>query len=421
MRTRALDTAVRRLRAKIERDRRRPTHLLTAHGIGYRFVPAPAPEALPPHDLGPEGDRLFGREAAIAAVERALAAGRWVTLVGPGGAGKTRLAVACARRLLPRCRPGGAWLCTLGDADTDDADPIGAAVARALGLPGAPDPTPALIARGRVLLVLDDLDRAPDPGPRIAAWLTAAPALSVIATARRATGHPAEGVHAPGPLEADAAAALFRHRSGLGDDPAIGPLVERVDRLPLAVVLAAERARLLPPAALLARLDDPAARVRLLSRPGDEGRHGAVDRVLAGSWALLDPGQRRVARRCAVFRGGFTAEAAERVCAEPDTLDALHGLVRLSIVRAPVDGRLALFETVRCWLTLRLDAAGEADATAARHRAWCVEQAVGFATASLAGRARRMGPITAERHNLRAAAGGGDLPPDDRAALAVTL
>lgn len=414
--TRALDTAVRRLRAKIEPDRRRPMHLLTAHGIGYRFVPAPAPDP-PPHALGPAPDGpLFGREAACAAVERA---GRWVTLVGPGGVGKSRLARACAERLLTRFRPGGAWLCDLSMCD--DAGAAATAVARALGLPGSGSGlADALAARGPTLLVLDDIDRvAPALGPLVAGWLAAAPGLSIIATGRRATGHPAEATCAPGPLEAGDAAALFRHRAGL-DDPAIAPLVALLDHLPLAIALAADRARLLPPAALLDRLRDPADHVALLSRPGDDRREGAVDRVLAGSWALLDPVQRRVAARCSVFRGPFTAEDAERVCGEPATLDALHGLVASSIVRRIEPGRLALFETIRCWLALRLEG-DDAERTGARHRRWCVALAEAFAVAPMAERARRFAATAAARHDLRAAFADPGLGASERAALAVAI
>ncbi|MFG2056610.1 BTAD domain-containing putative transcriptional regulator [Micromonospora sp. NPDC048930] len=353
---------------------------------------------------------FVGREEAIARVDALLDRFRLVTLTGPGGAGKTRLAVESGRAVAGRF-PDGVWLVELAPV-TDPAE-VPQAVLAALGLReqallaragrGAPEPVEPVgrlveaLAGRSALLLLDNcehlLDAAADLAGRL---LTASPGLRVLATSREPLGvtgealRPVESLALP-PADADPAAALaypavrlFADRAGAArpdfavDDTTVGPVIRicrALDGMPLAIELAAARLRSLTAAQVDSRLDD---RFRLLSGGSRTAlpRHQTLRAVVDWSWDLLDDGERALWRRLAVFAGGATLDAVERVCADPDdepprlgapavadVLDRLAALVEKSLVVAVGDTepRYRMLETIREYGLHRLAEAGEAD------------------------------------------------------------
>lgn len=348
VRSRAVDQTVKRLRPKLERDPRAPEHLITVKGVGYRLdlptAPEPSPVLLPV-------DAFVGREEAIARVCGRLATGaRWVTLTGPGGMGKTRLALEVARREAEAGR--SVVVCELADAR--DVEGLVGRIAAEVGAPAGVADAAALARAGRqlggVLLVLDNLEQVSEGARRVGeALLAGAPDLVVLATSRARLGLRGEQVHTVGPLpDTDALALLLLRARAVrddaawtADDPDVHAIVAALDGHPLALELAAARVALLRPGQLVERLDRPLD----VLRGGPPGRHETLRHAIATSWALLDaPGQRALAR-LSVFRGGFSVEAAEGVIGGDHPLDALQSLVDCSLVQRG-DSRMSLLGSI---------------------------------------------------------------------------
>ena len=331
--SRALDNAVSRLRGKLEDDPGQPRWLLTAKGGGYRLdTPGAAIAPLPP---------LWGRDALEVDVRRALETDRWVVLTGPGGAGKTSL----ARRL------AAGRECVFVDlAAARTAEEAAATTAAAFGAPTTADAAAAVVGAAHIrrgLVVLDNLEQLGDAIlPLLRRWVPAGPGLRWLGTSRMRPGHDGERVFELGPLDPDAAAALFVARacavsSSFRPDPqAVSALVARLDGLPLAIELAASRCGVLGPAELLARIDQ---RLALLVRPsaGVE-RHRSLRAVLDGSWELLRPEDAATMELLACFTGPFDVEDAEAL----GGLDPLQRLRDHSLVHRGPHG-LAVFESIR--------------------------------------------------------------------------
>ncbi|MEV6628602.1 AfsR/SARP family transcriptional regulator, partial [Amycolatopsis sp. NPDC051114] len=277
---------------------------------------------------------------------------RLVTLTGPGGAGKTRLAIEAA----------AGDVCFVELATTTD---VARAVLAALGLreqgvlaPGAAgEPAgrlAAALADRPLLLVLDNCEHVVADTARLVRRLLAeCPGLRVLATSREPLGLTGEKLVPVGALPAGSAEKLFTERAaavapGSVPDPgAVSRICVALDGLPLAIELAAARLRSLSADDVAARLGD---RFRLLSR-GDrtaEPRHRTLRGVVEWSWDLLEPDEQRLAGRFAVFAGGARLGAAERVCAEPDADVLLTGLVEKSFVEF-AGGRYRMLETIRAF------------------------------------------------------------------------
>ncbi|MFF8292557.1 BTAD domain-containing putative transcriptional regulator [Streptomyces sp. NPDC016309] len=344
---------------------------------------------------------FVGREEDIGAVLGDLARARLVTLLGPGGAGKTRLSQEAAERG-GAAWPDGVWLAEL--APVDDPDAVPDAVLTALGarqtvLRGAGaeglraaerhgDTGDALVrlaehcSRRRMLILLDNCEHVVTAAATLAErLLEECPGLTVLATSREPLGVPGETVRPVDPLPDPMALRLLAERGAaarpgfdVADDPdACAEICRRLDGLPLAIELAAARLRMLTPRRIADRLDD---RFRLLTGGSRTvlPRQQTLRAVVDWSWDLLDAPERAVLRRLSVFSGGCDLDAAEAVCGGPevpDVLDALGSLVDKSlVVAAPTesgDMRYRLLETVAEYAAERLDEAGDRPGTERRH------------------------------------------------------
>jgi predicted ATPase/DNA-binding SARP family transcriptional activator len=373
---------------------------------------------------------LIGREAVRDELVGMVADHRVVTLVGPPGVGKTRLAVEVAR--VHRDRSG--WPATLVELAPAEADGVVAAVARNLDVALGVDPIGLLrraLAERRVLLVVDNCEHVvEDVAELVEALAPFCPGLRVLATSRVRLGVTGERVWVVPPLavpdpdqveklgdlEGWAATRLFLDRAATGggviDDQidsvrAVARICLAVDGLPLGVELAAARTRELP-------LDHIGA--GLVSGTGGAvpakaaHRHRSLDAAIGWSYQLLAPGAQRVLWRLAVFEGGWTLDAAEVVCAS-DNVDAaavpgmLAGLVAASLVTfEPTAERYGMLETVRDFARARLVEAGETASVCDAHLRWCrqladavVPKVFDVVPADLLDR------LTVERPNLQAA------------------
>ncbi|MEV4949845.1 BTAD domain-containing putative transcriptional regulator [Streptomyces sp. NPDC053755] len=317
---------------------------LSGSGAGrsaFRMPGAPPPPVAVVGNLRARLTSFVGREDDIAAVRDDLTRARLVTLLGPGGAGKTRLSQEAAERAAVAGEwPDGVWLVELAPVTDPEAVPeatLGAVGARETVLRGAgaeelrgtDDPVGRLVehcAGRRMLLLLDNCEHVVGAAAELAETLLArCPGVTVLATSREPLGVPGESVRPVGPLPQDTALRLFADRgaaAGTGfrieDDPrAAEEICRRLDGLPLAIELAAARLRMLTPRQIADRLDD---RFRLLTSGARTvlPRQQTLRAVVDWSWELLDDFERAVLRRLSVFSGGSDLEAAEAVCATPD-------------------------------------------------------------------------------------------------------
>ncbi len=402
--------------------------------VSHREDTARTPEGNLPLDR----TSFVGRMQERKAVGEQLAAQRLVTLIGPGGAGKTRLALAVARDHQPA---GGAWLVELAPIGADDD-----AVAAVAGALGATDPTLSLglgrdplsrvvdfIGSRELLLVLDNCEHLVGEVARLAdVLLQACPSLVILATSREGLGVPGEHLVAVPPMRADDAVELFVGRAVaagsneadlVSQGPVLADICRRLDGLPLAIELAAARARHLSLADLADRLDD---RFRLLTGGARSvlPRQQTLRAVVDWSYDLLDDGERRVLERLSVFSGGCTLAAAEAVCGgypvDPlDVASLLGSLADKSLVVIVSSGssmRYGLLQTLALYGRERLAARsdGDADATRDRHLryfgAWGADAMDGLRGHD---QPEWIGWTRAEQENLRtamtwAAARGGD-------------
>ncbi|MFJ2947098.1 BTAD domain-containing putative transcriptional regulator [Streptomyces sp. NPDC087226] len=408
-----LDEPLQALRLRALRDTGRPAEALAAyedvrrlladrlgsdpgaelralHAELLRPEPAPAPRAVaPPGNLRARLTSFVGREADIETIRADLTAARLVTLLGPGGAGKTRLSQEAAETVRQTV-PDGVWLAEL--APVDDPDAVTEAVLTAVGaretvLYGAgaesmravtdrhADPVERLAEHcgpRRMLLILDNCEHVVEAAAHLVeALLERCPRLTVLATSREPLGvrgellRPVEPLPEPVALRLLAdrgAAARPGFRSDADDDTAAAcaEICRRLDGLPLAIELAAARLRMLTPRQIADRLDD---RFRLLTSGSRTvlPRQQTLRAVVDWSWDLLDAGERDVLGRLSVFAGGCDLGAAEAVCG-PAALDALGSLVDKSLVVAAPSGggemRYRLLETVAEYAGERLDESG---------------------------------------------------------------
>ena len=328
---------------------------------------------------------FVGRDDELAKVTTCLTRPevRLLTLTGPGGVGKTTLAVRGADEV----QDTFAETAIVPLATVRDPELLLATLAQALGVPevpGAPlrEQLQAHLAERQLLLVLDNLEHIVDvAAPVVAQLLATCPRLTVLATSRTRLGIRSEQVIPLGVLSTAAARQLFLDRAqaitpafAATDEttPIITAICDKLDRLPLAIELAAARSGVLPPRALLARLEH---RLPLLTGgPRDAPAHQRTMRdAIAWSYDLLDADAQRLFRRLGVFVGGFTLEAAHAVAGEDvdDILSGVSSLVAASLVN-PTAGvgdepRFAMLETIREYAAEQLVVSGEEPVIRQRH------------------------------------------------------
>ncbi len=369
---------------------------------GASDPPAAAPsQPRPAADLPGEPTPLIGREGEANVVRHLLAHldGQLLTLLGPGGVGKTRLALHVARSVTDRYADGVVWVEL---APLADSSLVLSTIVRAMGLdePLGGDPGATLrswLRERRVLLVLDNVEHVLDVGQDLARLLQACPSLRILATSRSSLGIRGEQEYVVPPLELPpggpvidvdhvarvSSVRLFVQRARqkhpsfvlTGENaPIVAAICRRLDGLPLALELVAARVRVLSLPELLARLDQLMSLLVGGSRDLPH-RQQTMRATISWSHDLLGPDQQALFRRLSVFAGGWTLEAAESAAgwgdiAGEDVIDLLSSLVEQSLVTVTQERhetRYWLLEPIRQYAGERLRASGEAEETRARH------------------------------------------------------
>lgn len=389
------------------------------------------------HNLPTLLTSFVGREQAVSEVAKLVDQARLITLIGPGGMGKTRLALAVAERLASS-QADGTWLVDLSPLTEDSLLPQ--ALGGVLGVREEPgrrllDTVIDHLRDRQLLIVLDNCEHLVVASARLMqAVLTACPAVRVLATSREPLGMAGEvcwrvpPLNVPDPSRGEGLAALADHESvrlfldrawaarpdlemGDADASAVAQVCASLEGIPLALELAAARVSVLTVAEIAARVDD---RLGLLTRGSrtSADRHRTLDAALDWSHELLSALERIVFRRLAVFSGGFSLDAAEAVAAgdqidQARVLDLVDSLVAKSLVlmdAEPEGARYRMLETIRQYARRRLDDAGEGDEVAAAHRRFYMSMAEAAEPQALRG---DCGPVLdrleANRDNFRAA------------------
>nr|WP_255657738.1 adenylate/guanylate cyclase domain-containing protein [Actinoplanes sp. L3-i22] len=388
-----------------------------APGLDREF-PRPRTAEAPRHNLPAEHSSFVGRPAEIAELAELISHHRLVSVVGAGGAGKTRLSLAVAGQVAD-AYPGGVW--TIDAVSAPGGLPT--ALAAALGLrpePGRPmiDTLVEQCAERRMLVVLQTCDAAPGLTAALAhRLLTRCRRLDVLATGRAPLGLPGETVWRIPPMAPADAFALLKERATAArggrrgdDDEQLAGLAARLEGSPLAIELAAARLRLLPADLLARRLDDPIG--ALDNDACGEGRHESLRNNLDWSYRSLGSRAAELLRRLAVFAGPVDLPTVDW-CGE-GALSALSELAEKSLIEVVPGPRYRMSDHVRSYALRRLADAGDEPTVRDRHLAWSLETLTNVAV-DTDGQLRTVsltdfGPYVAEWQTaLRWAAAGGDV------------
>ncbi len=404
-------------------------------GALVEFPPLRTLDAIP-NNLPLQLTSFVGRGRELEEGLRLLRQARLVTLTGPGGTGKTRLSLQIAAEAGDDF-PDGTFFVPL--APIVDSDMVPAAIVQALGLQDAGSRPPKerlleYLREKQALLVLDNFEQVVNAAPIVADLLRASPKMKVLVSSRAALRVYGEQEFPVPPLSLPdldnlpsaeglsqyEAVQLFIERAAAAkpdfavtndNAPAVAGICSRLDGLPLAIELAAARIRMLPPRAMLARLEHALPLLAGGSRDLPE-RQQTLRGAVAWSYDLLDERTRRLMERFSVFRGGATLDLAERVCGPAsdlgvDVFDGLATLVEQSLLRqSEVDDepRFGMLETIREFAVERLDAGNENEIVAERHAQAMLELAE-RAAPHLTGPEQRawLDRLERENDNLRAA------------------
>jgi predicted ATPase len=337
---------------------------------------------------------FVGRERERDEIVRELREGtRLLTLIGPGGSGKTRLAIEAAAGLVPSYKAGVFWV---GLASLRDATLVLETIAQTLG---ARDRLEEHIGERELLLLLDNLEQVIEAAPQLSALLEACPNLSLLCTSRELLRVHGEVDYPVPPLASTEAVTLFCERSRRESTAEIAELCERLDDLPLAVELAAARTRALSPAQILERLSQ---RLDLLQGGRDaDPRQQTLRATIGWSHDLLAEEEQRLFHALSIFAGGCTLEAAEQV-AHAD-LDTLQSLVEKSLLRFGNE-RYWMLETIRDYARERLDESPDAETRGDHHARYFLSELEEGRPHLLGGRRAELLPwFDDEEANLRAA------------------
>ena len=363
----------------------------------------PSLRALAHTDLPRQPTPFLGRDRELAGVLGALARDdvRMLTLTGPGGSGKTRLAVAAAERLA-RAYPYGVTFINL--TSVRDAGLVVPTVGEALG---AQENAAAAIGDRRLLLVLDNFEHVIAAAPELAALLAACENVDLLVTSREILRIAAEHEFPVPPLLAHEAVVLFsaRARALVRDfepDHATEEICRRLDRLPLALELAAAHIRTLSATEILLRLDQLLALSSRAPRDAPE-RHRTLRATIAWSYDLLKSNEKRLFAQLSVFAGGWTFDAAHEV-GDAD-LDTLHALNDKSLIRQEHD-RYTMLETIREYAAEELTRSGGAQATRSRHARYFLRLAEKHHPDQQVDQVPALRRLAPEHDNFRAALSG---------------
>jgi predicted ATPase/class 3 adenylate cyclase len=372
-------------------------HQVLVEGLPATFPPLNSLE-LRPNNLPTDLTSFVGRDRQVLEISSRLVGTRLLTLTGPGGTGKTRLAVRVAEELIGEYDQG-AWFVPLEALRDPDLVPPAIATALGVTLPADRPPIDALetwLAGRELLLVLDNCEQVTAAGPGIARLLAAAPGLRVLATSRIPLHVHGEQEYPVPPLmtlpegpvitaervSQYEAVRLFIERAVAvkpeftvtnANAPAIAQICARLDGLPLAIELAAARIKLLGPEQILVRLEQ---NLSLLSSTAQDlpERQRTLRGAVAWSHELLSRPEQTLFARMSIFRGGCTLESAETVCGgeglDGDVFDGVASLVDKSLLRSEEVGgetRLSMLETIREFARERLEEAGDFATLASRH------------------------------------------------------
>jgi predicted ATPase/DNA-binding winged helix-turn-helix (wHTH) protein len=449
----SINAAIRKLRQVLDDDPEKPQFIHTVTGRGYRFVApvselkptAPKPATHPEpraSNLPVSRTGFIGREKETAAARDLLLRPevRLLTVTGPGGIGKTRLAVEVASSLGEKF-PGGIHFVPL--SPLSDPALIAAVIVQAVGIRGAAGQSPLETLKANfcnpsgalILLLLDNFEHLLQAAPTVAELLAMGPHLKIVVTSRAALHlygeheFPVPPLALPDPLQVPPlvdlshypAVALFVQRAVAAkpdfelnrkNAAAVAEICARLDGLPLAIELAAARVKVLSPASLLARL---ASRLQLLTGGARDlpERQQTLRAAMDWSYELLNPAEQKLFRRLSVFVGGCNLESVEAVCdtrgdLDLDLLDGMTSMLSKSLVlqAPPANGeaRFVMLETIREYALEKLAVSGEESSTKRAHAAYCLVLAEESAAQQAGTRvAEQMEHIVAEHGNFRAA------------------
>ena len=364
-------------------------------------IPESGPRSMPPAqaatiriNVPAPISRLVGRQQELAELRQLLATQRLLTLTGPGGIGKTRLAIELARREAERFTDGVVFVDLAPVRDSERVIPAIAGVldVRDTGSQPLATALAASVRDKRLLLVLDNIEQVVTAGPEITRLLEQAPSLRALVTSRVLLRLRGEHEYPVPPLMVSKtkspAVTLFINRARdvrpdfalmAGDADTVAAICRRLDGLPLAIELAAARSRILSPRAILERLQQP---LTLLASGASDlpERQQTIRATIQWSYDLLDPAEKVIFARLSVFVGGWSLEAAESILTDVansiDVLDGLDSLASKNLItqRWEPDGeiRFGMLETIREFGLERLAASGEDTNIRDLHAAWVV-------------------------------------------------
>jgi predicted ATPase len=344
---------------------------------------------------------LVGRQRELAEAGELVRSNRLVTLTGPGGSGKTRLALQLAAEAVEQFPDGIFWVPLQAVRDP-------AFVERAISTAiRADDGLVEYVANKRLLVLLDNFEQVVEAAPTVSSLVAATPNAKVLVTSREPLHVESERRYPVEPLRDADAEILFVERASavtpaFRSTPTVGEITRRLDGLPLAIELAAARLALLSPQELLARLD---RRLPLLAGPSRDApaRQRTLRAAIEWSHELLEPDEQQLFRRLAVFAGSFTVRAAETVCNAE--LDILESLVEKSLVRRWGSGRLGMLDTIREYALERLDESPDGEDVRLRHAEYflAVAESANLSSDRLPSEGQRHDIAIAEQDNIRAA------------------
>jgi predicted ATPase len=323
---------------------------------------------------------------------------RLLTLTGPGGSGKTRIAVQAAAEVVEAHEHGVWWV---GLQAVQEAALVMPAIASTVGTSGD---LAAHVGNKQMLLLLDNLEQVMAAAPALGELLAACPNLGLLVTSREPLHLSAEQEYAVPPFVEQEAVGFFLARAravrtDFADDGAVLPICRRLDYLPLALELAAARVKALSPAQILERLEQSLPLLTGGPRDAPE-RQRTLRATIDWSHALLSPEEQQLFRRLSVFSGGFGLEAAEEVCGAD--LDGLQSLVDKSLLRFDQE-RYSMLETIREFALERLEESSEAETIRRRHADFFLALAESANMSAEGDYGRRYDLLPPEQDNLRAA------------------